>query len=87
MLFIFCNEPFEFKKVDSLYTTEAEAVIESGHRFTLIDFEALVSQHSATKAVRNVTSVETPCQAISRGWMMTVDQYAALYSALADRGL
>jgi hypothetical protein len=87
MLIIFCNEPFKATQVDSSYEEEAKAAAEAGLAFALIDFGALVNYRDVAKATRNVQRFDPPRDAVYRGWMMTVDQYAAVYGALESRGV
>ena len=56
-----------------------------GGQYCLINFEALVNDVDAVKAVRRVPEQPEPSVAIYRGWMLKPSAYARLYEALAAK--
>jgi hypothetical protein len=86
-LFIFPRDPFTARQPDPVYVPEAEAASKLGIVHHLIDFEALVDEHDAVRAVRLIPEQSAPLTAIHRGWMLRAEQHADLYAALADRGV
>lgn len=81
---LFCADPLDARRPDALYADEADAAQSVGFARSLIDYEALVGGDAA-RAVARVT----PDAGLSlyRGWMLRPAQYAALYDALAARGI
>jgi len=78
----------EPSKPDGLYAAEFAAVKDLEMTVSLIDFEALVDDKDAGRAVRRVTSRrESKDLAIYRGWMLSPANYQLLYAALNDRGV
>lgn len=92
MQIIFCANPIDRSKPDSLYESEAEAAARLNFTTSLINFEALVDEDDPAKAVRNVRRpAETAgCateNAIYRGWMLTPEQYKKLYDEPHNCGI
>lgn len=87
MRVLFCRDPLTPGKPDPDYATEAAAAEAAGLPWSLIDYEALVHEQDAAKAVRRVSPADASLPALYRGWMLRPEQYQQLYQALADRGL
>jgi hypothetical protein len=51
-----CSDPLDGRGVDSAYTEEAAAAKAAGFERLLIDYEALVNDGDAARAVRRVHS-------------------------------
>jgi hypothetical protein len=83
----FPRDPFAVRQPDAAYVQEAEAADKLGIPYHLINFEALVEEQDAARAVRQVPVQSEPVIAVYRGWMLRAEQYAALYAALADHGV
>ncbi|MEU8827105.1 ATP-grasp domain-containing protein [Streptomyces sp. NPDC048636] len=81
--FLFSRDPLAPRRVDPEFADEARAVRMAGATVALIDHEALLSGDTAAAVAR------VPREAGSawyRGWMLPGDRYAALATALAERG-
>lgn len=88
MLILFCSNPLSVREVDIDYQEEYIAAISCGlFEVGLIDFDALVNEKDAEKAVRRVLTDESEKTAIYRGWMMTLEQYKELYGALLNKNI
>ncbi len=87
MKFIFCADPFQTKQPDEMYQAEADAVRAIGLDCHIINFEALVYEKSAKKAVARIPVQDSEQPGLFRGWMMKPPQYEQLYQALADKGI
>jgi hypothetical protein len=88
MVILFCSNPLSVREVDIDYQEEYNAASSCGlFESALIDFEALVNEEDAEKAVRRVSAAESEKTAIYRGWMMTPEQYKELYSALLTKNI
>jgi hypothetical protein len=85
--FIFCDDPLTGRGPDPSYEAETAAVRALGGAYALVSYEALVNDADAAAAVRRVGVAERPELGVYRGWMLRPDQYAALYAALAGRGV
>lgn len=83
---IFPRDPFSAREPDPSYAGEAQAADQLGIPYKLINFEALVDEQDALRAVRQAPAQSGPVIAVYRGWMLRTEQYAALCGALADRG-
>ncbi len=84
---LFCTDPFDVKLVDEPYRIEAEAARFAGFEIALLDFDALVLDNNPMRAVRRVAEQFEPTQCIYRGWMLSVEQYAVLFDALAKKNI
>ena len=87
MNIVFCSDDFERRKPDQAYEAEVAAVERVGGQYSLINFEALVNDGDAVKAVRRVPEQARPSLAMYRGWMLKPTAYARLYEALASKGM
>jgi hypothetical protein len=84
---VFCASPLDGRAVDPAFAGEAAAAVACGLPCDLLDFEALVDAGSPERAVRRVEASPAPVLAVYRGWMLRPATYAALYAALAARGV
>lgn len=87
MKIIFCEDPLRARKVDEVYQPEAEALTAQGLPYALINYETLVNANNPVQAVTRVPPIDPPVLGIYRGWMLRPAQYAALYAALAEKGV
>lgn len=88
MQLLFCSNPLEPAKPDELYEEEARAAQQLGIQNSLINFEALVYENDAKKAIKKVRQPSTQTEtAIYRGWMLPPSKYQLLYNALSNRGI
>jgi len=85
MEIIFCADPLSSKCVDSDYAHEAKAAAACSLSYSLISYEALVSENEINFAGRRITMPVSP--AFYRGWMMTPEKYTVLYHALEHKGI
>lgn len=86
MQVLFLSQPFEPKRVDSMFEGERDAALSAGFSVSLIDADALEAGDFAA-ATRKVSKPESPSPALYRGWMLDVQTYASLYEALSRQGL
>src|SRR4051812_43865759 len=84
---IFCADPMDSRKPDSMYEAEVAAARELGFTYDLLNFEALIYEQNPQKAVQRVREQVPPVLAIYRGWMLKPYQYEQLYQALTTRGI
>jgi hypothetical protein len=87
MNIIFCSDDFNRRKPDEAYAAEAAAVESVGGVYSLVDFDALVNDGDAVKAVRRVPESPEPSVAIYRGWMLKPADYSRMHESLASRGV
>jgi len=88
MVILFCNNPLSPREVDIDYLEEYTAAISAGlFEVELIDFDALVNEKDAEKAVRKVSACDSEKTGIYRGWMMTTEQYKEFYNALLNKNI
>jgi len=83
MRIVFPSDPVTPKRVDEAFSDEESASREAGLGAALVDHDALVAGDVSAA----VSRIREPGPAIYRGWMLTVQQYTALYDALALRGV
>ncbi len=84
---LFCADPLDKRRVDSVYELEAAAASGQGVAYDLLDFEALIDDGNASSAVRRVSAQSGPARGVYRGWMLRPERYALLFAALDDRGI
>ncbi|HEU4339047.1 MAG TPA: ATP-grasp domain-containing protein [Planctomycetota bacterium] len=87
MTVIYCSDPLDRSAVDEPYKAEYAAARFHGLRTTLFNYEALVNDGDAERAVKRVPVTETPEPTVYRGWMLRSSQYALLHAALQRRGV
>lgn len=87
MRFIFCADYRNPRAPDSAYEAEVDAVERLHFNYSLINIEALIEQHNASRAVKIVEPAQAEETAIYRGWMLKPDAYTRLFTALAQKGL
>ncbi|MGH2507546.1 MAG: ATP-grasp domain-containing protein [Ktedonobacteraceae bacterium] len=87
MRIIFCADYWNPLVPEPTYEAEINAVKKLGLNYSLLNFEALVEQQNAARAVRRVETASIEEVAIYRGWMLKPHVYAQLYQALAEKGL
>lgn len=87
MKIIYCHDPMSHTEPDTMYIDEVAAATHVGLDFELINYQALVEQNNAARAVREIAVRDEVEPAIYRGWMMSAKHYAALYDALLSRGI
>lgn len=83
MILLFPADPLDSRSVESDYEAELNAARTAGIPYAIISFETLITQPE--RALQRVPAEET--LAVYRGWMLTPEQYAAFYEALAARGV
>jgi hypothetical protein len=87
MVILFCADDVDRRRPDEAYSVEVAAVERLGQPYFLVNFDALVNETDAAKAVRRIPDQSGPCVAIYRGWMLKPTLYGRLYEALAAKGL
>lgn len=70
-----------------MYEPEAEAARKAGFDIGLVDHETLVADQNAQKAVSANPDFSSPKKAVYRGWMVSVEEYAALHEALREKNI
>lgn len=83
MKFVFCSNPLNRREPDLDYQAEVRAVQKLGFEYILIDYEALVDENDAFKAVSLAPKSNSEL-GIYRGWMLKPDNYRQLFDALAS---
>lgn len=88
MQILFCSNPIDKNKPDSLYESEAAAATRLHFKTSLINFEALIDEGNPAKAIQRVQLPTGEAEsAIYRGWMLTPEQYKQLYDELSNCGI
>ncbi|UZE18919.1 ATP-grasp domain-containing protein [Pseudomonas sp. B21-054] len=82
MHLLYPSDPFDKKRPDEQYAEEYEAVMTAGLRTALFSFEDFEAGLFRTSAP--LTSGDST---LYRGWMLTLDAYAALVSHLCEKGI
>lgn len=70
MRFIFCSDYWNPLAPDAAYEAEVNVAQKLGLSYSLMNFEALVEQQDAARAVRRVQPADSEEVAIYRGWML-----------------
>ena len=86
-IIIFCEDPLNREQPDDIYQAETDAARAAGFNYALINLEALVHEHNATKAIRRVPPTTEEATALYRGWMLKPSDYTHLYDALLQKGI
>ncbi len=84
---LFCSDPDDPAQVDPAYSREAELARCADLSLSLLDHEALVDEQDPRRAARRIPRTSAPRLGVYRGWMLSVESYAALSAVLAERGL
>lgn len=85
---LMCADPLRRDAVDPAFAAEYAAAIAAGFTVVLINYEALVDEDNAARAVRRVTRrSDDDSHAMYRGWMLKPAVYAKLYGALGKQGV
>ncbi len=79
---MFCLNPLEPNKADPDFEEEYLAGEANGFSCLFFDYDALVSDGSISIAIKRIKQSSTIVPIIYRGWMLTPQQYKALYDAL-----
>ena len=87
MSLIFCADPLDRRRVDSMYEREAEAAQQAGLEYALLNFEALMDDQDALAATRRIAPAASPEVGVYRGWMLRPAAYEQLYEALATHNI
>lgn len=88
MRIISCSDYWNPLAPDPVYEAEFAAAQKLGITCSLINFEALIEQQNALKAVRRVEEEANGSEvALYRGWMLKPPVYARLYQSLGEKGL
>lgn len=87
MNIIFCSDDLDRRKPDPAYAAEIAALERVSGQYSLVNFDALVNDGDAAKAVRRVPEQAEPCLAMYRGWMLKPSTYSRFYDALVARGM
>jgi hypothetical protein len=87
MRLIFCSDPLDPRRPDPMYAQEVAAASGLGIAYSLMSFEALLYEQNEQKAVRRVEPSPQEDIGIYRGWMLRLEHYARLYTALTERGI
>jgi hypothetical protein len=85
---VFCQDPLDRGTADSAFAPEAGAAARLGVGALLIDHDRLDRDRDAAAATRRGSvPVGSDCRAAYRGWMLRAGDYAALWAALAAKGV
>lgn len=87
MRLIFCSDYWNPHAPEPTYAGEVSAAKKLGLAYSLLNFEALVEQQNAARALRRVEATSSEEMALYRGWMLKPRVYEQLYQALAEKGL
>jgi hypothetical protein len=86
MKIVFCNSLLEPRRPDEDFEAEYEAAKRAGLEAYLISLEML-REGNVDRALRSVPEQPQNEPAIYRGWMLTGEEYEALYGGLRQRKL
>lgn len=82
---LFCENPFDSKKVDEDFEEQYNAAIQAGFKTLLFSFDDWVSGISPEKILSRIPDSDTVIPTIYRGWMLSVAQYEILYVTLKSK--
>ncbi len=82
MNLLFCDNPFDPKKVDFDFEDEYTTAAAKGCQTFLFSYEALSKTKNGEVAVRRIRASESKQVIIYRGWMLKPAEYSLLYEAL-----
>ncbi|NEX94920.1 ATP-grasp domain-containing protein [Caulobacter sp. 17J65-9] len=83
---IFCADPINPRSVDPAFAQEAEAARAAGYTVVVLDHDELDHRTDPGAALRSAR-FDGAGSAVYRGWMLRDVAYAALFDALARRGI
>jgi hypothetical protein len=83
---IFCADPLNPRSVDPAFRTELEAARAAGFTAPRLDHDELDHRVNVDAALR-VARFDGEGKAVYRGWMLRDASYAALFTALGQRGI
>jgi hypothetical protein len=87
MIVLFCADPLQSRQPDEAYHPEVEAASALGIEYAIVNYETLVNDRDAVKAVRQVSYSSSRRFGVYRGWMLRPDAYALLYDALQMKNI
>lgn len=82
---LFCESPFETKKVDEDFIDEFHSAISNGFSTILFSYEDLINKDRYSIATKRISVSQTLQEVIYRGWMLTLKQYEILYNDLLTK--
>lgn len=83
---LFAADPLAPTQPDPAFAAEAAAATRAGFAVALLDYEQLVQERNVARALRRVPQQDARSLCLYRGWMLPVERYAALATALTERG-
>lgn len=83
---IFCADPLDPRAVEPDFADEVEPARSAGFSVTRLDHDDLDRRIDPASALRKARLDDTG-NAVYRGWMISADAYAALFTTLADRDI
>lgn len=83
---LFCSEAMQ-KTVDEAYHDELKAVDELGIPYSVFNFDLAVDEGDYEKSIKYIEESEYNRTMIYRGWMLDIEQYAKLHTALLFKGV
>jgi len=83
---MFCSDMLTPRAVDLAYGTEHEAAQRAGFATALLNYERLVNDEDAIRAMPRAPLADLPMPIIYRGWMLPAAAYARLAEAVAGGG-
>lgn len=83
---LFCVDPLDSRSVEPEYLCEVEPAVSAGFIPMTLDHDSL-DRHIDPKAALRRTRFDEAGEAVYRGWMLSADAYAALFTTLAERNV
>ncbi len=83
---LLCADPLAPRSPDPAFREESEIADRLGLRRLLFDHDAVERGPGVGAALRR-TAIDAPGRAVYRGWMMSVEAYGRLFTALSERGI
>lgn len=87
MIIVFCSDPLQRNRPDSVYSNEYEAAKANGLEVGLISLEALLGNEQSEAVARNIPRHQILMPALYRGWMLKPVTYARLYDILFAKNI
>ncbi|HFK5505658.1 ATP-grasp domain-containing protein [Elizabethkingia anophelis] len=85
LFLLFCESPFQKKKVDEDFESQFNAARENGFDTLLFNYEDLTSPNRYAVATKDIKPAEKLSDILYRGWMLTPEQYSILYNDLLSK--